>query len=44
MNLDEFNLINSVYDFYMYYNNRKHSTTRFKPQEVIKKDGMKSLH
>ena len=29
MNLDEFNLKNSVYDFCMYYNNRIHSTTRF---------------
>ena len=37
MNLDEFNLNNSVYDFCMYYNNRIHSTTRFKPQEVIEK-------
>ena len=37
MNLDEFNLKNSVYDFCMYYNNRIHSTTRFKPQEVIEK-------
>ena len=37
MNLDEFNLNNSVYDFCMYYNNRIHSTTRFKSQEVIKK-------
>ena len=37
MNLDEFNLKNSVYDFCMYYNNRIHSTTRSKPQEVIEK-------
>ena len=37
MNLDEFNLKNSVYDFCMYYNNRIHSATRFKPQEVIEK-------
>ena len=38
MNLDEFNLkINSVYDFFLYYNNKIHSITRFKPQEVIEK-------
>ena len=27
----DMNLNNSVYDFCMYYNNRIHSTTRFKP-------------
>ena len=38
MNLDEFNLKkNSVFDFCMYYNNRIHRTTRFKPQEEIEK-------
>ena len=37
MNLDGFNLKKSVNDFCMYYNNRIHSTTRFKPQEVIEK-------
>ena len=37
MNLDEFNLKNSVYDICMYYNNRIHRTTRLKPQEVSEK-------
>ena len=37
MNLNEFNLKNSVYDFCMNYINRIHSTTRFKSQEVIEK-------
>ena len=36
MNLDKFNK-KSVYDFCMYYNNRIHSTTNFKSQEVIEK-------
>ena len=44
MNIDEFDLKNAVYDFCMYYNNRIHSTTKFKPQEIIEKDEIKNLY
>ena len=35
MHKDEFDLNDSIYDFCMHYNNRKHTTTKHKPQRIF---------
>ena len=35
MHKDEFDLNDSIYDFCLHYNNRKHTTTKHKPQRIF---------
>ena len=40
---DKFDLENSVYDFLLYYNKKKHSTTKYSPYDIIEWNDVRQL-